>query len=129
MDYAQKDSLCRLGGQGGAFLGCDSLANLNLATIFIANMGVCGANDTKEFRNRWRVPFICLPFPLRIRVSLAVAILAIIQSKTNAFPTSTVIIEQYRPPIDKFIIGEFLWFDIRLKLKLMGFSFARTSGR
>ncbi|KAH7927698.1 hypothetical protein BV22DRAFT_1103507 [Leucogyrophana mollusca] len=31
----------------------------------------------------------------------AVAILAILRSKTNAFPLSTVIIEQYRPPIDK----------------------------
>jgi hypothetical protein len=37
---------------------------------------------------------------------LAVAVLAMINSKTNAFPLSTVIIEQYRPPIDKFIIGE-----------------------
>lgn len=35
----------------------------------------------------------------------AVAVLAILQSKTNAFPLSTVVIEQYRPPIDKFIIG------------------------
>jgi len=34
----------------------------------------------------------------------AVAVLALIRSKTNAFPLSTVIIEQYRPPIDKFII-------------------------
>ncbi|KAJ7043355.1 NUDIX hydrolase domain-like protein [Mycena alexandri] len=34
----------------------------------------------------------------------AVAVLAIIRSKTNAFPLSTIIIEQYRPPIDKFII-------------------------
>ncbi|KAF8623940.1 hypothetical protein AX15_006106 [Amanita polypyramis BW_CC] len=34
----------------------------------------------------------------------AVAILAILRSKTNAFEPSIVIIEQYRPPIDKFII-------------------------
>lgn len=34
----------------------------------------------------------------------AVAVLGIIRSKTNAFPLSTVIIEQYRPPVDKFII-------------------------
>ncbi|KAH6918832.1 NUDIX hydrolase domain-like protein [Coprinopsis sp. MPI-PUGE-AT-0042] len=34
----------------------------------------------------------------------AVAILAIIKSKKDSFPPSTVIIEQYRPPIDKFII-------------------------
>jgi len=34
----------------------------------------------------------------------AVAVLAMICSKTNAFPLSTVVIEQYRPPIDKFII-------------------------
>ncbi|EDR11028.1 uncharacterized protein LACBIDRAFT_316136 [Laccaria bicolor S238N-H82] len=34
----------------------------------------------------------------------AVAILALLRSKANAFPLSIVIIEQYRPPIDKFII-------------------------
>ncbi|KAJ8516377.1 hypothetical protein ONZ45_g6307 [Pleurotus djamor] len=34
----------------------------------------------------------------------AVAILALIKSKTNAFPLSTIVIEQYRPPIDKVII-------------------------
>jgi len=34
----------------------------------------------------------------------AVAILAILKSKTNTFPLSTVIIEQYRPPIDKLVI-------------------------
>ncbi|KAF9484718.1 hypothetical protein BDN70DRAFT_797175 [Pholiota conissans] len=37
----------------------------------------------------------------------AVAVFAVIRSKTNAFPTSTIVIEQYRPPIGKFIIGEF----------------------
>ncbi|PPQ63203.1 hypothetical protein CVT24_005748 [Panaeolus cyanescens] len=34
----------------------------------------------------------------------AVAIFAIIRSKTNAFPPSTVVIEQYRPPIGKVIV-------------------------
>ncbi|KAF8350925.1 NUDIX hydrolase domain-like protein [Amanita rubescens] len=34
----------------------------------------------------------------------AVAILAILRSKTNAFEPSTVIIEQYRPPLDKIAI-------------------------
>ncbi|KAK2467112.1 hypothetical protein APHAL10511_001370 [Amanita phalloides] len=34
----------------------------------------------------------------------AVAILAILRSKSNAFEPSTVIIEQYRPPIDKIVI-------------------------
>ncbi|KAL1730063.1 NUDIX hydrolase domain-like protein [Schizophyllum commune] len=34
----------------------------------------------------------------------AVSIFALLRSKKNAFPLSTVIIEQYRPPIDKFII-------------------------
>ncbi|TFK25008.1 hypothetical protein FA15DRAFT_704017 [Coprinopsis marcescibilis] len=34
----------------------------------------------------------------------AVAILTILRSKADAFPVSTVIIEQYRPPIDKFVI-------------------------
>ncbi|KAJ3565095.1 hypothetical protein NP233_g7865 [Leucocoprinus birnbaumii] len=39
----------------------------------------------------------------RIRL-LAVAVMALIRSKTNAFPVSTVIIEQFRPPIGKYII-------------------------
>lgn len=34
----------------------------------------------------------------------AVAVMALIKSKTNAFPASTVIIEQFRPPIGKYII-------------------------
>ncbi|KAF8236466.1 hypothetical protein L208DRAFT_1251613 [Tricholoma matsutake] len=34
-----------------------------------------------------------------------VAVLALLRSETNAFPVSTVVIEQYRPPIDKFVIG------------------------
>ncbi|KAF4614465.1 hypothetical protein D9613_002886 [Agrocybe pediades] len=33
-----------------------------------------------------------------------VAVFAVLRSKTNAFPVSTVVIEQYRPPIDKYII-------------------------
>ncbi|KIM57660.1 hypothetical protein SCLCIDRAFT_130000 [Scleroderma citrinum Foug A] len=34
----------------------------------------------------------------------AVAILAILRSRTNAFPLSTVVVEQYRPPIDKVVV-------------------------
>jgi len=34
----------------------------------------------------------------------AVAIFALIRSKTNAFPLSTIIIEQFRPPIGKFVV-------------------------
>ncbi|KDR81422.1 hypothetical protein GALMADRAFT_113697 [Galerina marginata CBS 339.88] len=34
----------------------------------------------------------------------AVAVFATLRSKTNAFPVSTVVIEQYRPPIGKYII-------------------------
>ncbi|KAG1749147.1 NUDIX hydrolase domain-like protein [Suillus paluster] len=34
-----------------------------------------------------------------------VAVLAVLRSKTKAFPLSTVIIEQYRPPLDKIVIG------------------------
>ncbi|KAJ8583335.1 hypothetical protein M405DRAFT_514708 [Rhizopogon salebrosus TDB-379] len=34
----------------------------------------------------------------------AVAVLAILRSKTKAFPLSTVIIEQYRPPLDNIVI-------------------------
>ena len=36
---------------------------------------------------------------------LAVAILAIIRSRANAFNLSTVLVEQYRPPINKVVIG------------------------
>jgi len=34
----------------------------------------------------------------------AVAVLAILRSESGAFPLSTVIIEQYRPPVDKFVV-------------------------
>ncbi|CCM04864.1 uncharacterized protein FIBRA_07057 [Fibroporia radiculosa] len=34
----------------------------------------------------------------------AVAILAVLRSETNAFPPSTVIIEQFRPPVGKFVV-------------------------
>ncbi|KAF8831571.1 hypothetical protein HHX47_DHR1000555 [Lentinula edodes] len=34
----------------------------------------------------------------------AVAILAILKSKANSFPPSIVVVEQYRPPIGKFIV-------------------------
>ena len=45
--------------------------------------------------------------PLTHFTALAVAILAVIKSSKNSFPPSTVIIEQYRPPIDRFIIGDY----------------------
>lgn len=41
----------------------------------------------------------------------AVAVLAILRSETNAFPTSTVIIEQYRPPVDAFVVGKHRYTD------------------
>ncbi|OCH95250.1 hypothetical protein OBBRIDRAFT_831097 [Obba rivulosa] len=34
----------------------------------------------------------------------AVAILAILRSETNAFPPSTLVVEQFRPPIGKFVV-------------------------
>ena len=37
---------------------------------------------------------------------VAVAVLAILRSESNAFPPSTVIIEQYRPPVDAFVVGK-----------------------
>jgi hypothetical protein len=39
------------------------------------------------------------------RTLTGVAVLAILRSKTNAFRPSTILIEQYRPPIGKYIIG------------------------
>ncbi|CAL1703884.1 unnamed protein product [Somion occarium] len=35
----------------------------------------------------------------------AVAILAILRSEKNTFPTSTVIIEQFRPSVGKYVVG------------------------
>ncbi|KAI8998928.1 NUDIX hydrolase domain-like protein [Trametes punicea] len=34
----------------------------------------------------------------------AVAILALLRSETNKFPPSTIIIEQFRPPIDRYVV-------------------------
>ena len=44
-------------------------------------------------------------YKIIIEFFIGVAILAILRSKTNAFPVSTVVIEQYRPPTGTFIIG------------------------
>jgi len=38
-------------------------------------------------------------------LSPAVAIMALLKSKTNNFPISTVIIEQFRPPVGKYVVG------------------------
>ena len=46
------------------------------------------------------------------------AVLAILRSKSNAFPPSTVIIEQYRPPVDAYVIGK-LFGIMHLLLHLM----------
>ncbi|KAG5636107.1 hypothetical protein H0H81_009103 [Sphagnurus paluster] len=43
--------------------------------------------------------------PANILFLVAVAVLAILRSKTHAFSPSIVIIEQYRPPVDKIVIG------------------------
>ncbi|TBU28960.1 NUDIX hydrolase domain-like protein [Dichomitus squalens] len=34
----------------------------------------------------------------------AVAILAILRSESNAFPPSTIIIEQFRPPVERYVV-------------------------
>ncbi|KAH8113665.1 hypothetical protein DFH11DRAFT_1510317, partial [Phellopilus nigrolimitatus] len=51
--------------------------------------------------------FECAEYKTRgsLGVELSVAILAVIQSTKNAFAPPTVIIEQHRPPMDKYIIG------------------------
>lgn len=46
--------------------------------------------------------------------SIAVAVLAILRSETSAFPPSTVIIEQYRPPVDAFVIGKYFEHYLRM---------------
>ncbi|KAJ8454521.1 hypothetical protein ONZ51_g12977 [Trametes cubensis] len=35
----------------------------------------------------------------------SVAILALLRSESNKFPPSTIIIEQYRPPVDRHVVG------------------------
>ena len=40
----------------------------------------------------------------------AVAVLAILSSTNASFPLSTIIIEQYRPPVGAYVIGTFLAF-------------------
>ncbi|KAI0781261.1 NUDIX hydrolase domain-like protein [Trametes elegans] len=35
----------------------------------------------------------------------AVAILALLRSESDAFPPSTIIIEQFRPPINRYVVG------------------------
>jgi ADP-ribose pyrophosphatase len=49
---------------------------------------------------------LCFFFLEQRRACLAVAVFAIIRSKNKSFAPSTVLIEQYRPPIDKYIVGE-----------------------
>ncbi|KAI9440596.1 NUDIX hydrolase domain-like protein [Lactarius indigo] len=61
------------------------------------NSGIDGNLSLTPNLSSWRSKFV----PSR---PTAVAVLALIRSKTHAFPISTVIIEQYRPPIGKFII-------------------------
>lgn len=39
------------------------------------------------------------------RLPIAVAILAILRSESGAFAPSTIIIEQFRPPIDRCVVG------------------------
>ena len=39
----------------------------------------------------------------------AVAIFSILKSRKGSFTPSTVIIEQYRPPVDKFVVGPCLF--------------------
>ena len=57
---------------------------------------------------------------------IAVAILALIRSKTRAFPLSTVIVEQYRPPIGKFVVGQSVQ-SISQNSHYLPFSLSRVS--
>lgn len=60
-----------------------------------------------------------------------VSILAIIHSKTNAFLPSVVIIEQYRPCVDKVVIGTSMHTvceSIRLLLHVKSFLRVRSVG-
>ncbi|KAI0653200.1 NUDIX hydrolase domain-like protein [Cubamyces menziesii] len=45
------------------------------------------------------------PCRVSYRRFLAVAILALLRSESNKFPPSTIIIEQYRPPVDRHVVG------------------------
>ena len=64
---------------------------------------VCRPPHRSRSRSRARCP---PPRPRRPLIpATAVAIFAILKSKTGAFPLSTVILEQYRPPLGKHVIG------------------------
>ena len=73
---------------------------------------------TRTHRKRRSVALLTAPAPAHVHVHVApprprrplipataVAIFAILKSKTGAFPLSTVILEQYRPPLGKHVIG------------------------
>jgi hypothetical protein len=62
-------------------------------------------------------------------MNLGVAIFAILRSQTNAFPPSTVLVEQYRPPIDKVIIGKFFSFARQTSPRLIFLDLNRTTSR
>lgn len=74
---------------------------------FSASLGMRRAPYKKIHGRRWYVPLQSSLAPRFVHnlCPLAVAMLALIKSETKAFPLSTVIIEQYRPPIDAFVVG------------------------
>lgn len=76
-------------------------------TLIAESLGICRAQNSEIIWDRRSASRFYNPISLFwVSHAAAVAILTILRSKTNAFPLSTVIIEQYRPPVDKFVIGK-----------------------
>ncbi|KAJ8475130.1 hypothetical protein ONZ51_g6765 [Trametes cubensis] len=65
--------------------------------ISVEGLSSSEANVSGSLRNAPRV------HPPALMAS--VAILALLRSESNKFPPSTIIIEQYRPPVDRHVVG------------------------
>lgn len=101
LDYPQEDQVPGCRREGGMLRASSFLTTF----ICLQRLWECAERKTRKssgIDGKTPASPIChctlIPSP-------AVAVLAVLRSRTNAFPVSTVIIEQYRPPIDKFIIG------------------------
>lgn len=83
--------------------------------LTVESLGGRRKKDYRIFRRGWcvlrrKVTVICSSNFFLLNgsnaIGSAVAIIALIRSKTGRFPVSTVIVEQFRPPIGKVVIGE-----------------------
>jgi hypothetical protein len=104
MGYAEEDKISGSGGHRSTILTimCNPLSAEHNNLRDHGNM----LSGKPASQSGLMVQFLPPPrFRIIIEVFIGVAVVAILRSKTNAFPVSTVVIEQYRPPAGNFIIG------------------------